>query len=503
MVQSTLVATLYVDPVMGDDANSGTRANPYRTLTCALKATASAKMIQLAPGTCSSASGEVFPLVIPDGVTVLGNEATKGKGIFISGSGEYRSQGFGMQNITLLLQGNAQLIGVTLTNPMAKGTGVWIESASPTVANNTVTQCGREGVFVSETAKPTIRDNVFVQNTIAGLVMARHSQGEVLRNVVQKNSLGIAISDFAAPLVAHNKVSENSTGMAFSRKAHPVLRHNLIEKNIQDGLLVNGEAVPDLGNSQEPGGNIFRSNGQFDVRNITSKKLISVGNQLLNSQIRGLVELVRLPKNSVHSVSSKTIITDMTDHWATAFVEALLGKNLITLFPDGTFQPDTPITRAQYAVLVARAFHPVAKRQIPEFTDISKDYWAYDAIRIAAKSGFVSGFSNRTFRPEQPVLRLQVIVSLVSGLSLSAKFREDLVNYSDRNTIPKAALTAVATATHNKIIVNFPDPKLIQGNREASRAEVAAMVYQALVAIGTVSAIDSPYIVSLPRMEVE
>ncbi|MUG97482.1 DUF1565 domain-containing protein [Scytonema sp. UIC 10036] len=503
MVHSTLVATLYVDPVMGNDANSGTRSNPYRTLTRALKATASGKMIQLAPGTYSTIGGEAFPLVIPDGVMVLGNEATKGKGILISGSGEYHSQSFGTQNITLLLLGDAQLIGVTLTNPMAKGTGVWIESASPTLANNTLTQCGREGVFVSGTAEPTIRDNVFVQNTIAGLVMARYGKGEVLRNVLQKNALGIAISDFAAPLVAYNKVSENRTGMAFSRNAHPVLRHNLIEKNIQEGLLVNGEASPDLGTTQDPAGNIFRNNGQFDVRNVTSKKLISVGNQLLAKEVQGLIEFVTVTENTEKSVLIKTHFTDMAGHWATAFVEALLSKNLISPFPDGTFQPDAPMTRAQYAALVAGAFHPVAKRQVPEFTDISKEYWAYDAIRIAAQSGFVSGFSNLTFRPEQPVLRLQAIVSLVSGLSLSATFSEDLVNYSDRNTIPKAALNAVATATDNKIIVNFPDPKLIQGNREATRAEVAAMVYQALVAIGTAGAIHSPYIVSPPIMEVE
>lgn len=503
MVHSTLVATLYVDPVMGNDANSGTRSNPYRSLTRALKATTSAKMIQLAPGTYSTASGEAFPQVIPDGVMVLGNEATKGKGILISGSGEYHSQGFGTQNITLLLLGDAQLIGVTVTNPMAKGTGVWIESTSPTLANNTFTKCGREGVFVSETAKPAILDNVFVQNTISGLVMARHSKGEVLRNVLQKNALGIAISDFAAPLVAHNKVSENRTGMAFSRGAHPVLRHNLIEKNIQDGLLVNGEAIPDLGSTQDPAGNIFRNNGQFDVRNVTSKKLISVGNQLRPTEVQGLVEFVTPTENTVKTVSVKTNFPDMAGHWATAFVEALFSKKLISPFPDGTFQPDAPMTRAQYAALVAGAFHPVAKRQVPEFTDISKDDWAYDAIRIAAQSGFVSGFSNHTFRPEQPVLRLQVIVSLVSGLSLSATFSEDLVNYSDRNTIPKAARTAVATATQNKVIVNFPDPKLIQGNREATRSEVAAMVYQALVAIGTFPAIHSPYIVSLPIMEVE
>ncbi|MHC5732838.1 MAG: DUF1565 domain-containing protein, partial [Nostoc sp.] len=91
------------------------------------------------------------------------------------------------QNITLLLLDNASLLGVTVTNPSAKGTGIWIESAAPTLANNTLSNCGREGVFTTGTAKPVILDNLFVQNTASGLVMAGHSQGEVLLNVFQRN----------------------------------------------------------------------------------------------------------------------------------------------------------------------------------------------------------------------------------------------------------------------------------------------------------------------------
>ncbi|GAB1544253.1 hypothetical protein NUACC21_69290 [Scytonema sp. NUACC21] len=503
MVHSTPVATLYVDPVMGNDANSGTPSNPYRSLTRALKGTPSPKIIQLAPGTYSTASGEIFPLVIADGVMVVGNEATKGKDILISGSGKYQSQGFGVQNITLLLLGHAQLMGVTVTNPMAKGTGIWIESTSPTLANNTFTNCGREGVFVSGTAKPKILDSLFLQNAIGGLVMARNSKGEVLRNVLQKNALGIAISDLAAPLVAYNKVLENRTGMALSRDAHPVLRHNIFEKNIQEGLLVNGEAVPDLGSPQDRAGNIFRDNGQCALRNATSKKLVSVGNQLNPTQVRGLVDFIAAIEDPATLVSVSTSFTDIAGHWAEAFIQALVNLGLTGGFADGTYQPDKPMTRAHYAALIAAAVHPAPKRQVLEFTDVPKDYWAYNAIRIAARGGFVSGFSNRTFRPEQNVLRLQVIVSLVSGLSLSASYNDALLGYSDRNTIPESVRTAVATATKNKVIINFPDTKQLQPNREATRAEVAAMVYQALVAIGRVPVIHSPYIVSLPILEVE
>jgi parallel beta-helix repeat protein len=148
--------------------------------------TTTPKIIQLAPGTYTTASGEVFPLVISASVIVVGHEATKGQGIVISGSGEYKSESFGVQKITLLLLDDAQLLGVTVINPMEKGTGVWIEStaqqfeepASPTLANNTFIKCGREGVFVSGSAKPLIQDNVFVQNGIGGLVMARNSKGK-------------------------------------------------------------------------------------------------------------------------------------------------------------------------------------------------------------------------------------------------------------------------------------------------------------------------------------
>lgn len=504
MVNSTLVVTLYVNPMTGNDTSTGSRLSPFKSLTRALKVTKIPTIIHLESGTYSAASGEVFPLVIPGGATVVGNEAKKGAGIVISGSGKYQSPSFGMQNITLLLLDNASLLGVTVTNPLAKGTGIWIESAAPTLANNTLSDCGREGVFTTGTAKPAILDNIFVQNTASGLVMARQSQGKVLRNVFQRNPLGIAISDFAAPAIANNKLSENRTAIALSRNAQPVLRQNLIAKNTQGGLLVNGNAVPDLGSSQHPGDNIFRDNSEFDLHNATTQKLVSVGNQLNSSLVKGLVELI--PTNRVAvSTSSSYAPTEsrsqklpaspqLDGHWAEPFIQALVSMDLTHAFADGSSQPDKPMTRAQYAVLVAIAFNPFPKVPAPDFTDVPKDFGAYSAIQIAASGGFVGGFSDRTFRPDQNVQRLQVIVSLVNGLGLPAVDSDVLEVYSDRHTIPDYARTAVATATQRGIVVNYPDPKVLAPSRSATRAEVAAMVYQALVAIGRIPAIKSVYV---------
>ncbi|MFN6486470.1 MULTISPECIES: DUF1565 domain-containing protein [unclassified Nostoc] len=499
MVNSTLVVTLYVNPLTGNDTNTGSRLSPFKSLTRALNLTKIPTIIHLESGTYSAASGEVFPLIVTGRATVVGNEANKGAGIVISGSGEYQSPSFGMQNITLLLLDNASLLGVTVTNASTKGTGIWIESAAPTLANNTLSDCGREGVFTTGTARPAILDNIFVQNTASGLVMAGHSQGEVLRNVFQRNSLGIAISDFAAPTIANNKLSENRTAIALSRNAQPVLRQNLMTKNTQGGLLVNGNAVPDLGNIQDPADNIFRDHHEFDLYNATTQKLISVGNQLNPSLVKGLVELI--PSNGVAvsttysekptaSPSEKLLVSpQLNGHWGEPFIQALASMDLTHTFADGSYQPDKPMTRAQYASLVAIAFKPFPKIPASDFTDVPKDFWAYSAIQIAASGGFVGGFSDRTFRPDQNVQRLQVIVSLVNGLGLPTVNSNVLEVYSDRHTIPDYARKAVATATQQQIVVNYPDPKVLAPSRLATRAEVAAMVYQALVAIGRTPAI--------------
>ncbi|MFK0734590.1 MAG: S-layer homology domain-containing protein [Gloeotrichia echinulata IR180] len=496
MVNSTLVATLYVNSVTGNDANAGSRLSPFKSLTRALKATTKPTIIQLGYGTYNTASGEVFPLVIPVGVMVVGNEANKGAGIVILGNGAYQSPSFGGQNITVLLLGDASLRGVTVSNATPKGTGVWIESTAPTLINNTFINCGREGVFTTGTAKPAILDNVFIQNIASGLVMARNSKGEVLRNVFQKNALGIAISDFAAPLVANNKLSENQTAIALSREARPVLRNNLITQNSQGGLLVNGNAIPDLGSSQDPADNIFHGNNNFDLQNVTSQQLVSIGNQLNPTQVKGAVEFLAATADSPSGVSVNTSFADLGGHWAAAFVEALVNKGLISGFPDGTFGPEAPITRAQYAAIIAKTFQLPTVNKNSNFTDVKPDFWAASAILSAANMGFISGFPDGTFRPAQNLTKIQAIVSIVNGLKMSGGNPNVLSVYSDRAQIPSYANNAVAVATQKLLVVNYPDTEQLEPLKEMTRAEVAALIYQALVGTGVEKAIPSPYIVN-------
>ncbi len=502
MVNSAFVATLYVNPVTGNDTNAGSRLSPFKSLTHALKSTSTTAIIQLASGTYSQVNGELFPLVIPSGVLIVGNESNKGQGIIISGGGEYQSPSFGTQNITLLLLGDASLLGVTVTNSLAKGTGVWVESASPTLANNTFNACSREGVFITGIAKPAIVDNLFVKNNVSGLMIARHGKGEVLRNVFQYNSLGIAISDFAAPLLANNKLLDNRTAIALSRNAKPVLRRNLIMGSTHGGLLVNGNAMPDLGNPQEPAENVFHGQGEFDLQNLTSTKLTSVGNQINPALVKGLVDLISQTTDTSPPIVTNSSFSDLTGHWAAAFVTALVSKGLISGFPDGTFQPATPMTRAEYAAVIAKTWHLPARSNQTSFTDIQPDFWAATAILQATNMGFMSGYPDQTFRPGQNLTRIQAIVSIVNGLNFGDSHPDVLMLYSDRAQSPSYATNTVAIATQKSLVVNYPRTDQLEPMREITRGEVAALIYQALVADGEEEAIVSPYIVKAPQMEI-
>lgn len=185
------------------------------------------------------------------------------------------------------------------------------------------------------------------------------------------------------------------------------------------------------------------------------------------------------------------------DLWARPYIEALAAQGLITGFLDGSFKPGNAITRAEYAALLEKAFEQKPQKQATSFTDVKPNFWASPAIQEATKSGFMQGYPGNVFRPDQQIPRVQVIVSLAKGIGLppATNPQRVLQTYQDAGQIPSYAQGAVAEATQAGLVANYPNPKVLNPNRNANRAEVAAMVYQALVKAGKMQPISSQYIV--------
>lgn len=189
--------------------------------------------------------------------------------------------------------------------------------------------------------------------------------------------------------------------------------------------------------------------------------------------------------------------TDVSNkYWAYPFIIALADRKIFTDFTDSKFRPDEPLTRAELAKLIQRMSEGEGRRKSLDFKDVKDGTPTAKAIDRSVKTGYLKGYPNNEFRPDKEVPRVEAIAALASGLNLkpSGKASQILESYTDRKKVPKWAVDKVAAATEAGIVVNHPNPKLLQPNQTATRAEVAAMIYQAMAKEGKVPAKDSKYV---------
>ena len=205
-----------------------------------------------------------------------------------------------------------------------------------------------------------------------------------------------------------------------------------------------------------------------------------------------------VPFVSPMAVSAQTAFNDVpSGYWAQTFIQELSRRDIIKGFPDGGFRPNDPVTRAQFAAMLSKAVNKAPIRGGVSFVDVSSGYWAASAIQQSYVTGFMSGYPGNVFEPNQNIPRVQILVSLANGLNYAATQSPEtiLVAYADSGSIPNYARNSVAAATENRLVVNYPNVQFLNPNQSATRAEVAAFIYQALVRSGQAQAIASPFIV--------
>ncbi|MFP4320639.1 MAG: S-layer homology domain-containing protein, partial [Phormidium sp.] len=174
-------------------------------------------------------------------------------------------------------------------------------------------------------------------------------------------------------------------------------------------------------------------------------------------------------------------------NWAKPYIDAMSARGLIEGVERDRFAPDEPVTRAQYASLVQQVFEGNdGVREGLEFDDVSDDYWAASDIDTAVRLGFLSGYPGAEFRPERSISRLEVLLSLRAGLNLDDPDNPDqiLQTYGDRQTVPDWAKSPISAALEAELDRQPPNSQELDLERPATRAEVTAMFYQALVRAG-------------------
>ena len=164
-------------------------------------------------------------------------------------------------------------------------------------------------------------------------------------------------------------------------------------------------------------------NGEVQPQNsITRAEVAAIFFRLLEDGIRN--------ENFTHQNDFSDVAADA---WYCSSVSTLSRMGIIAGYPDGTFRPNAPITRAEFAAIATRFDNNGDKTPV-SFTDII-GHWAEGEITVAANHGWVSGYGDDTFRPQNQITRAETM-SLVNRVlkrlpETPADLLPDMITWTD------------------------------------------------------------------------
>lgn len=121
------------------------------------------------------------------------------------------------------------------------------------------------------------------------------------------------------------------------------------------------------------------------------------------------------------------------DQWYNNAVSTMTRAGIVNGYPDGTFRPNAPITRAEMAKIIAlfAKLEPSAER----FPDTA-GHWAEPYIRLAAGSGWIEGYPDGTFRPDRAITRAETVTMIDRVLERVPKDESRLLPHETMLTFP-------------------------------------------------------------------
>ena len=140
--------------------------------------------------------------------------------------------------------------------------------------------------------------------------------------------------------------------------------------------------------------------------------------------------------------------------WSVHDIEYLADKKVIVGYPDGEFKPENHLTRAEFAALISRFAGLQKTERSNPFPDVEQTHWAYADILALYNSGFMQGYEDGTYRPENEITRAEVmtVVNKILGRRPSDPYVKSL-NFNPFSDLEKDkwyyVIVLEATITHN------------------------------------------------------
>ena len=184
---------------------------------------------------------------------------------------------------------------------------------------------------------------------------------------------------------------------------------------------------------------------------------------------------------TISSVPTVTALaaTDTNGHWAESTINKWTASGYISGYPDGTFRPNNAISRAEFVTLANKAFSYNVPTSI-SFKDLDTSHWAYSEIQKGVSAGYIKGDAAGTFRPGAAVTRQEAAVMMAQIKQLQQNANSAL-SYTDYNSIANWAKPYVGAVSNVKIMQGFPNGAF-RPQTSMTRAEAVTALENAIFA---------------------
>lgn len=175
-------------------------------------------------------------------------------------------------------------------------------------------------------------------------------------------------------------------------------------------------------------------------------------------------------------------LSDTAGHWAEASIQKAAARGFVNGYPDGTFKPNGAVTRAEFAVMLTKAFKLTGDGEAAaelSFTDReSIGPWAHNAITKAVQAGIIRGYEDGSFRPAREITRAEMISLLVRAAGLKAGTGAG-TDFADDKEIPAWAKGAVIAMQEQGLVAGRSDNRFAP-QETATRAEAVTIILRLL-----------------------
>ncbi|WP_261305024.1 glycosyl hydrolase [Paenibacillus andongensis] len=184
----------------------------------------------------------------------------------------------------------------------------------------------------------------------------------------------------------------------------------------------------------------------------------------------------------VTSTSSMPVFSDISGHWAEKDMVVWMSQGLIDGYPDGTFRPDSEITRAEFVTLINKAFN-FSLESKQQFADVRPDDWFGKQLLIARGAGYYEGFPNNMADPVSSITRQDAAVLLARVFEMKSASSSD-TRFHDASQISEYAKVGVNALSS---FINGYEDGAFRPFAPISKAEVLSLLHRLASVILTAS----------------